>query len=356
MPMISVKEAVAPLYFGVDVGGTSIKVGLVDDLGRVVHIGEVNESGVPSSFLAVQTEACPQTAVRLMKRVIDQILAGPHFADHVTRSQIGGIGLGLPGVIDTKTRRLVQLPNLRSWVGFAMCDELSHATSLPVAFCNDANAAAYGEYWVGSGSCKASSLALLTLGTGIGTGIIIDGKTLEGATGRGGECGHLVIDCTENARLCGCGQRGHLEAYASALAVARRTIAIAEVTQTSLRDRITPDTQLSAIPRLVCEEAEKGDQVAIDIIAETARYLSLGIVSILNTVDPECILIGGAMTFGGRDSTAGRRFLDKLRSDVYARCFPAIVPTLQVEFATLGNDAGFIGAAGLSRASIGESR
>lgn len=350
MPIISVKEAVTPLYFGIDVGGTTIKVGLVDDLGRVVHVGDASD--VRSSFVAVQTEPCPQTAVRLMARVIDQILAGPHFADSVPKQSIGGIGLGLPGVIDSKTRRLVQLPNLRSWVGVAMCDELSHATGLPVVFCNDANAATYGEYWVGSGSSK-SSLALLTLGTGIGTGIIIDGKTLEGATGRGGECGHIVIDCTENARLCGCGQRGHLEAYASALAVARRTIAVAETTQTSLRDRIAPDTPLGTIPRLVYEEAEKGDQVAIDIIAETARYLSLGIVSILNTVDPECILIGGAMTFGGRDSTAGRNFLDKLRRDVYARCFPAIVPTLQIEFATLGNDAGFIGAAGLSRASIG---
>ena len=229
-----------------------------------------------------------------------------------------------------------------------MCDELTKLTDLPVVFCNDANAAAYGEYWVGSASGQ-SSLALLTLGTGIGTGIIIEGKSIDGAIGYGGECGHIIIDSAKDAMLCGCGQRGHLEAYCSATGVARRTISLTMNRESSIRPKITPETRLSDIPKIVYFEAEGGDELAMEIVLDTANYLSIGIVSLLHTIDAACILLGGAMTFGGKRSPLGQRFLSQVIHEVKSKAFPAIAENVLIDFAALGGDAGYIGAAGLAR-------
>ncbi|HBT75516.1 MAG TPA: glucokinase [Planctomycetaceae bacterium] len=343
-PLVMITEAVAPFFLGIDVGGTSIKIGVVDDYGRIVDIGEKDESGAPRGFRPVKTEPAPLTATQQMAKVIQDLMGKLK----LQKDDIKGIGLGIPGTMDMETRRLRQPPNLHSWEGYAMCDELAKITGYPVTFCNDANAAAYGEYWVGSASGKRS-IALLTLGTGIGTGIIIEGRSIDGATGYGGECGHLLIDISENARLCGCGQRGHLEAYCSATAVARRTIALTDIHPSSLREQITPETRLGEIPKLVCEEAELGDPLALQIVGDTARFLAMGIVSILNTVDPACVLIGGAMTFGGNETALGQRFLDQIRREVVSRSFKAIGEHVHIDYAVLGGDAGFIGSAGLAR-------
>ena len=337
-------EAKAPFFIGVDVGGTSIKIGVVDDYGRSVDSGEVDADGKHRSFVSIRTEPHPQNATGLISDTIHHILKRLGIVADTCK----GIGLGIPGTMDRQTRKLRQPPNLHSWEGFAMCDELSRQSGFPVIFSNDANAAAYGEYWVGSASGK-SSMALLTLGTGIGCGIIIEGRSVDGATGYGGECGHLVIDMAEDAMLCGCGQRGHLEAYAAAIGVARRTMALTDRRESSIRHRISPETRLSEFAKIVCQEAEKGDALALEIVMDTAKYLSLGIVSLLNTVDPACILLGGAMTFGGNETPLGQRFLEQVRYEVKNRSFKAIAANVMIDFATLGADAGFIGAAGLAR-------
>lgn len=340
----AVKEARTPFFVGVDVGGTSIKIGLVDDYGRSIDSGAVNDEGVHLSCVSIRTEPHPQTATELIAETIHDMFRRLQ----IDKGLCNGIGLGIPGTMDTATRKLRQPPNLHSWEGFPICDELSALTHLPVLFCNDANAAAYGEYWVGSASGQPS-MALLTLGTGIGCGIIIEGRSVDGATGYGGECGHLVIDCAENALLCGCGQRGHLEAYCSAIGVARRTINLTDRRESSVRSKISPETRLGEIAKIVYHEAEKGDPLAYEIVMDTAKYLSLGIVSLLNTVDPACILLGGAMTFGGRDNPLGQRFLAQIIAEVKNRAFKAVAKSITIDFAVLGSDAGYIGAAGLAR-------
>lgn len=342
--LITVKEAQSPLYIGVDVGGTSIKFGLIDDYGRIIDIGEVDDKDNPRGFKIAKTDVSPQVSVHLIARIIDDILV----KTGISKAQIGGIGLGIPGTMDIITRKLRRPPNLSTWEGCAICDDLEEQCKLPVLFCNDANAAAYGEYWVGSAS-GFRSVALLTLGTGIGTGIIIDGVSIDGSNGYGGECGHLLIDISESARMCGCGQRGHFEAYASATGVARRTIELTNIRASILRETITPDTRLSEIPKLVFDAAENGDSLAIEIVEETAKYLAYGIISILNTIDPACILLGGAMTFGGKETKIGRLFLSKTKETVDRLAFKAISEKLRIDLATLGGDAGFIGAAGLAR-------
>ncbi|GHT39269.1 hypothetical protein FACS189427_13440 [Planctomycetales bacterium] len=196
-------------------------------------------------------------------------------------------------------------------------------------------------------------MALLTLGTGIGCGIIIEGRSIDGATGYGGECGHLPINGSADALICGCGQRGHLEAYCSATGVARRTIHLTGIRESSLRSRINPETKLSDIARIVFQEAEKNDKLALEIIDDTAVYIAQGIVSICNTVDPAFVVLGGAMTFGGRNHPVGQHFLGTVRRAVDERTFPSpAVRGLLIDFAMLGSDAGYIGAAGLAREEL----
>jgi len=342
--LYTVKEATPPLYVGIDVGGTSIKIGLVDDFGNPIDTGEIDAEETARSTVAIKTELQPQTATELMAEAITALLRRLQ----IDKNACGGIGLGLPCTMDKGTRKLRRPPNLPTWADYPICDELNKLVDLPVLFCNDANAAAYGEYWVGSASGQ-SSLALLTLGTGIGTGIIIEGRSVDGAIGYGGECGHMIIDSAEDALLCGCGQRGHLESYCSATGVARRTIGLTMRRESSIRPKITPETRLSDIPKIVYFEAEGGDELAMEIVLETAKFLAIGIVSLLHTIDAACILLGGAMTFGGKKSPLGQRFLSQVIREVKSRTFPAIADNVLIDFAMLGGDAGYIGAAGLAR-------
>ncbi len=206
--LISVTEAQPPYFAGIDLGGTNIKVGVVDDRGR------------PLSRLSIPTEAAkgPDDAARRMAQaVLDAVGKAGLAAAAVAR-----VGLGSPGTMDIPSGRLVKPVNLKGWDDFPLRDRVAEHCGLPVTFDNDANAAAYGEFWVGSGR-DFHSMVLFTLGTGIGCGIIVGDLAIDGENSHGGECGHIIIDCSPGAQLCGCGQRGHLEAYASATAVIRRT-------------------------------------------------------------------------------------------------------------------------------------
>ena len=349
--LYTVRDAAPPFYVGVDIGGTSIKIGLLDDAGHPIDTGEVDADGLRKSVTIIKTDTQPQKAVAALSEAIADLLKRLE----IDKKSCGGIGLGLPCTMDRETRKLRRPPNLPTWADFPMCDELAKLVNMPVIFCNDANAAAYGEYWIGSASGQ-SSLALLTLGTGIGTGIIIEGRSVDGSIGYGGECGHIIIDSAEDALLCGCGQRGHLEAYCSATGVARRTISLTMRRESSIRPKITPETRLSDIPKIVYFEAEGGDELAMEIVLDTAKYLAIGIVSLLHTIDTACILLGGAMTFGGRKSPLGQRFLSQVIREVKNRTFPAIADNVLIDFAMLGTDAGYIGAAGLIREYVKETQ
>ena len=200
-----------------------------------------------------------------------------------------------------------------------------------------------------SGSGRSfRSLILLTLGTGVGCGIIIGDLIIEGENGHGTECGHILVEPDGNARVCSCGQTGHLESYASAMGViGRARDAMGAGRATSLTNRLAAGPVLT--PLMIAEEAEAGDSLATEIVMETARYLGLGIVSLLHTIDPTGVLIGGAMTFGGSGRELGRRFLDRVREEVRRRAFPILAERTIIDYATLGHDAGVIGAAGIAR-------
>lgn len=330
---ISVAEAKPPYFVGIDLGGTTVKLGVLDDQGRPLCRHTV----------ATHVENGPENGACRMGQAVREAIAGLK----LDASAVARVGLGSPGILDVRGGVMVNPTNFPGWGGFPLRDRVSHHCGLPVAFVNDANAAAYGEFWVGSGR-SFRSLILLTLGTGVGCGIIIGDVIVEGENGHGAECGHVLIDPSPAGRRCSCGLTGHLEAYASATAVIQRTReALDSGRPSTLGKRLADGSELT--PRMVAEEAEAGDALSMKLVLQTARYLAIGIVSVLHTIDPACVLLGGAMTFGGRQSELGKRFLRAVCNHVKRRTFPTLAARLQIDFATLGTDAGYIGAAGIAR-------
>ena len=330
---IAANDAQDPLFAGVDLGGTNIKVGIVDDLGRTVAYHSVR----------TETERGAEDATQRMAQAVFSAAEGAG----VNRSRIVACGLGSPGTMDIPAGMLLQPVNLPSWDEFPIRDRLAAHVGVPVTFANDAGAAAYGEYWVGSGR-EFRSMVLFTLGTGIGCGIIIDGISIDGEHSHGAECGHIIIDYHDDAPTIPTGQRGHLEAYASATALIRRTHeALESSRETSIRERVSAGEAVT--PILVGEEAEKGDAVAMELVMETARYMGIGAVTLMHTIDPAGVVLGGAMTFGGHGTELGRKFLGRIREEVRRRAFPTLAKKTVIDFAQVGGDAGFIGAAGLAR-------
>ncbi len=333
---IPVSEAKAPLYIGIGFGGSYTKLGVIDSEGRTVSYfstpnkAELGPDGSTRYGAEFVLEAIQKTGTDVRS--------------------ISATGISFPGSLDPRTEKLHRPPNFPDWAGYPLANKLAEYTGLSsVLFCNNANAAAYGEYWIGAAR-GTQSVCMLQLDKGIGCGIIVESREIKGANGFGGEFGHMIVDSSPGARWCNCRQQGHLEAYSSATGVARRTREMIDVgLPSSLRDRIDNNTDLYAIPRMVYEEAEKGDTLATKIIMETARFLGIGIVTLLHTVDPECVLIGGEMMFGGKGSRVGEMFLSRIREEIDKRALKDLTENLKLDFATLGANASYIGAAGLAR-------
>ena len=326
-------QARPPFFVGIDLGGTTVKIGVVDERGRPLCWHSI----------ATEVQRGPEDAARRMGQAVKDAIAQAG----IDAASVARVGLGSPGTLDLREGKMINPTNFPGWGGFPVRDRVGHHCGLPVAFVNDASAAAYGEFWVGSGRAF-HSMVMLTLGTGVGCGIIIGDLIIEGENGFGTECGHIIIDGCENARLCSCGMRGHLEAYASANGVIGRTRdALAAGRPSSLAKRVAAGDELT--PLVVAEEAESGDALALDIVMETARYLAQGIVSLVHTIDPSGVLLGGAMTFGMSASALGRRFLARVREEFQCRTFPVLAERTTIDFATLGADAGYLGAAGIAR-------
>lgn len=326
-------KEVHPLYCGVDVGGTNIKIGLVDDLGQTV------------AYRSIKThqERGPADAMARVSKVTGEMIASIGY----TVEDIAAIGLASPGTMDIQRGMLLEPHNLPQWYHFPIQKCLADLLGRRVVFANDANAAAFGEYWVGSGKQFRSSI-LLTIGTGVGGGIIIDDLLIEGEHSHGSELGHIIIDFGEDAREIPTGQKGHLEAYASGTAIIKRTLeALAESPDSSLQARILNGEEVS--PLMVSEEAAKGDKLALHIVLETARYLGIGIVSLMHTIDPGAVILGGAINFGGHNSPVGRAFLQRVKDEIKIRAFPVPAENTVIDFAILGGAAGYLGAAGTAR-------
>jgi glucokinase len=320
-----------PYYVGLDVGGTTMKAGVVDDLGN------------PLSAVSLPTEAAKgqEHGLERMCETIRQAVS----AAGLSLADVAAIGVATPGLMDIPAGVILDPPNLHPWRNVPVRDHVHGVFKLPTAFQNDANAAALGEHWAGAGK-DVVSMALFTLGTGVGGGIVLDGKVLEGRHSHGAELGHVKIEMTK-PRQCGCGRWGCLEAYASATAVVKRAHeALNEAANpSSLHDLMRRVGELTA--RDVFEAAAAGDELASRLVEETAYYLAVGATNVMHTIDPDMVVFGGGMT------AAGEGFLDRIRHHVRELAFPVPAERTQIRYALLGTDAGFIGAACCGRQLLG---
>jgi glucokinase len=301
-------------YVGIDLGGTNLKLGLVSADGELLrrYSTPTEASEGPDHVLARMADA-----VRHLAGEADLAL-----------DAIAAVGVGVPGPLDSEAGVVHFTPNLAGWINVAVRDTLQDALGRTVVVENDANSAAYGEFRVGAGR-DVQSMFVLTLGTGVGGGIIQDGRLLRGETDTGAELGHVIIEY--GGRLCGCGNRGCLEAYASATAVVDRFRQEAGVSDLSRR----PDLEAKDI----FEAAAEGNKAAARIVYETAEYLAVGITSIMHALNPEMVVLTGGMM------GAGERFLDRIREHVRRLAFPSAWEACAVRTSTLGGDAGILGAA-----------
>ena len=329
------QSTTSPFFVGVDVGGTSVKIGIVDDNGTIVA-----ETKFPT-----KSDDSPDVAVAQAKRELTGLLTGKG----LDWKQIAAVGVGTPGPMDIKAGLILTPCNLPGWHNYPIKEKLSQSLNKPVTYTNDANAAAFGEYWVGGGQAF-SSMILLTLGTGVGGGIIINDRSVDGEHSHGAEIGHMLIDTSESARVCSCGVRGHLEAYASATALVDRTqeaLSTSAGVDSCLRKQISETSPLSAL--MISDAADGGDEFALQLVMETADYIARGIADLAHTIDPAAFILGGGMNFGGNHSPLGQKFLQRIVLSARKLVFPVLAERMVVKFAELGSEAGFVGAAGMAR-------
>ena len=331
--LLSAAAARRPLFVGIDVGGTNIKIGVVDDAGRPVAYRSIS----------TQQERGPEDAAQRIGEAIRSLIA----AAGLEEGAVARVGLATPGPMDIPAGLLLVPGNLPKWHNSPIRDLVSRACDMPVTYANDANAAAYGEFWAGAAR-DYRSMVLFTMGTGIGGGIIVDEMLIEGVHSCGGELGHIVIDAHPEAPLNSLGLRGTLEGYCGAYAVVRRAHeALARGALSTLTKRLHGGDELN--PKMIADEAEAGDQLSLDLVMETARYMATGAATAIHTVDPESVVIGGAMTFGGNGHPLGERFMSRLREETTSRLIESLRGKIHIDFAALGSDAGYIGSAGLAR-------
>lgn len=315
---------------GVDLGGTNIVVGVLPI------------DGGSGDVLALKTE--PTEAHRGAKFVVDRIvmLIEEARAEVVaqfggTRADFAGIGIGSPGPLNRPTGTVINTPNL-GWRNFPLRDLVSNAVSLPAVLDNDANCATYGEWWLGAGR-NVNTLIGLTLGTGIGGGIVLNGEIFHGVSDAAGEIGHMTIEA--NGRKCPCGNYGCLEAYASGPAIAGRAREGIEAGAESMLSDLVSNKLEDITAATVYEAVILGDPFANEVMRETAKFLGAGVGNIINIFNPEMVVIAGGVT------QAGDHLFLPLRAEARRRTFKSAMDACQITPGTLPGTAGVIGAAGV---------
>lgn len=308
------------IYIGVDLGGTAIKVGICNEEGQLLHTYEG----------PTETEKGADTIVANIERYVRLIVEESPFS----WEQVAGVGAGVAGFTNVREGIIILAPNV-GLRDFHIRDILEQRLGKPIKIDNDANVAALGEAWGGAGR-GIDNCVCYTLGTGVGGGIIIDGRIYQGFSGMAGELGHMSVVPDLEAIGCGCGQMGCLETVSSATGIirmAKDAVARGDRTSLSLVENI--------MAKDVFDAAKAGDEAAIRIVNRAAFYLGKSMAAVAVVLNPELFIVGGGV------SKAGDILFNEVRS-VFARLTPEPVQKgMRIVPATLGNDAGMVGAAGL---------
>ncbi|MCR4707976.1 MAG: ROK family protein [Clostridiales bacterium] len=313
-------------FIGVDVGGTSVKAGVVDDSGQILSKGSTPTLAERSYEWVIRDIA--DLCFRVAKRA------------EVQMEEIEAIGVGVPGICDMKTGVIPFCTNL-GWHEVPFVAELQKHIQKPVYVDNDATVAGLAESIAGV-SAGTSSSVFITLGTGVGGGIIINGRPYSGAHGVGSEIGHMILKM--DGEPCTCGNYGCFERYASATAIIREARKALKSNPDSLMMEACGGDPETINAKIVIDCAKQEDETAQRVFSDYVRSLALGIVSIINCIDPEVIVLGGGV------SAAGEYLLDAVREAIKPHVFFKTMPYADVRLAKLGSDAGIIGAALLGKA------
>ena len=311
------------IYVGVDVGGTNIKIGLVDIKGTILA----------DNFIRTDKS-------KDYKGILDDIVADIKLLCNeagVDYHDIGGIGVGVPGVVDSRTGTVSYSANL-GWRDVPLVHGLEVASGIHAEAANDANCAAWGEYKFRS--CRSmDNVILITLGTGVGSGIIIDGRLFDGVASAGGEAGHMII--VKDGKQCNCGLKGCWECYASASALISQTEeAMKKYPDSILRDVAEKEGKISGRTAFIA--AEKGDKAGKEVVENYIDYIATGLINLGNIFHPNAIIIGGGV------SNEGAALIEPLEEKVNAGLLASEHnPKVRIIGASLGNKAGLIGAAAL---------
>lgn len=300
--------------FGVDVGGTTCKIGLFETSGTLVDKWEI-----PTRKENNGENILPDVAAFVMAKMVEK---------DILKGDIQGIGIGVPGPV-TSEGVVLKCVNI-GWDVINVSKEMEERTGFTVKVGNDANVAALGEMWQGGGK-GYSNIVMITLGTGVGGGVIVDGKIVSGNKGAGGEIGHIIVNENET-ECCGCGQKGCLEQYASATGIVR--MAEKKLQESSAESTLRECKPLTA--KDIFDAAKAGDVLADEIVEDMTKILGNALANVARVVNPEAFVIGGGV------SKAGSIITDRVKKYYDEKSFNACLDA-HFELATLGNDAGIYG-------------
>jgi glucokinase len=316
---------------GVDLGGTTTKLAFVTTEGEIVRKWEIPTDNTNEG----------QNITGNIAKAIDEKLA-----EHdQLKSNLLGIGMGAPGPVNYEKGIVLNVVNLGWPDNYPLKDRLEAATSLPAAIENDANSAALGEMWIGAGA-GAKDLVCVTLGTGVGGGVIVGGKVVQGINGAAGEIGHITAIPSGGAP-CNCGKTGCLETVASATGIVRLAkIELAKGIKGELSEKLAENGSITA--KDVFDAARNSDELAQSVLDEVSFHLGFVLASIANTLNPEKIVLGGGV------SKAGDILVDSVKNNFEKFAFSPVRVSTKLALATLGNDAGVLGAAWLIKNKLNQ--
>jgi glucokinase len=310
---------------GVDIGGTNLVVGAMPADGS-------REIGVHT--LPTRAVLGADAVVERIREMIETTIATVMRETGATRGQFAGVGIGSPGPLDRERGIVIVTPNL-GWKDFPLRDRVSDAVGLPAVLDNDANCATLGEAWLGAAK-GARNVVGFTLGTGIGGGLILDGRLYHGASDVAGEIGHMTIEA--NGRKCGCGNYGCLEAYAAGPAIAARAREAMARGEPTLLAKLSEGDPARITAAMVYKASDRGDALAAEVVKDTARFLAVGVANMLNVFNPHVVVLAGGVAL------AGDSLFVPLRAEVRRRAFRPAVDACQIVPGALDGSAGMVGA------------
>lgn len=303
---------------GVDLGGTKIATALLDQSGQVLRRTRFQTAELKTA------EEVIDCLVRSVEEVRGDL-------------PVAGVGVASPGAVDTERGIILNGTNLPGWAGIPLREEMKRRLGIPVQVVNDANAAAWGEYYAGAGQ-GSKTMVYITISTGIGSGIVLDGKLLLGSNGIAAELGHTMIGV--DGPVCSCGRPGCWEAYASGTSIAR----IAEeaaAREASLMTNLAAQEGIPISAKHLFEAARQGDGTARQTVDEVTHYIALGLMNVVHTFNPDCIVIGGGVSRVGDD------LFSPVRRKTVSLVMEPFRDTFRIVPASLGDDVGVVGAATL---------